>query len=170
MDLKSKVREVPDFPTPGIGFKDIMPLLADADALHEAVDRMGEWAEPRDPEIVLGGEARGFFLGAALAYRLGCGFVPARRPGKLPLETVAREYDLEYGSNTLEVQADALAGHTQVLIHDDVLATGGTARAMAELVEHLGGEVVGFTFLIELTFLNGRERIPGYDVFSLVEY
>ena len=170
MDLKSKVREVPDFPTPGIGFKDIMPLLADADALHEAVDRMAEWARPRSPEIVLGGEARGFFLGAALAYRLGCGFVPARRPGKLPLETITREYELEYGTNSLEVQADALAGCTHVLIHDDVLATGGTARAMAELVEHLGGEVVGFTFLIELAFLNGRERIPGYDVFSLIDY
>jgi adenine phosphoribosyltransferase len=170
VDLKSKVREVPDFPTPGIGFKDIMPLLADPEALHEAVDRMGEWAEQRSPEIVLGGEARGFFLGAALAYRLGCGFVPARRPGKLPLETVMREYELEYGTNSLEVQADALWGKTRVLVHDDVLATGGTARAMAELVEHLGGEVVGFTFLIELTFLNGRERIPGYDVFSLIDY
>jgi adenine phosphoribosyltransferase len=170
LDLKSKIREVPDFPTPGIGFKDIMPLLADADALHEAVDRMGEWAEQRRPEIVVGGEARGFFLGAALAYRLGCGFVPARRPGKLPLEVIRREYQLEYGSNVLEVQADALAGKTRVVIHDDVLATGGTARAMAELVEHLGAVVVGFTFLIELTFLNGRERIPGYDVFSLIEY
>jgi adenine phosphoribosyltransferase len=170
VDLKSKVREVPDFPTPGIGFKDIMPLLADPEALHEAVDRMGAWAEPRKPKIVMGGEARGFFLGATLAYRLGCGFVPARRPGKLPLETIAREYQLEYGSNTLEVQADAFAGRTRVLIHDDVLATGGTARAMAELVEHLGGEVVGFTFLIELTFLNGRERIPGYDIFAVIDY
>ena len=170
MDLKSKVREVPDFPTPGIGFKDIMPLLADPEALHDAVDRMADWAEPRSPEIVLGGEARGFFLSAALAYRLGCGFVPARRPGKLPLETIARDYDLEYGSNTLEVQSDALGGRTRVLIHDDVLATGGTARAMAELVEHLGGEVVGFTFLIELAFLNGRERIPGYEVFALIDY
>ena len=170
MDLKSKIRDVPDFPTPGIGFKDIMPLLADPEALHEAVDRMAAWAEPRSPEIVLGGEARGFFLSAALAYRLGCGFVPARRPGKLPLETIARDYELEYGSNTLEVQADALGGKTRVLIHDDVLATGGTARAMAELVEHLGGEVVGFTFLIELAFLNGRERIPGLDVFAAIEY
>ena len=170
VDLKSKIREVPDFPTPGIGFKDIMPLLADADALSDSVDRMGEWAEPRSPEIVLGGEARGFFLGAALAYRLGCGFVPARRPGKLPLEVISREYELEYGSNVLEVQADALGGRTRVLVHDDVLATGGTARALADLVEHLGGEVVGFTFLIELAFLKGRERIPGYDVFSLVEY
>jgi adenine phosphoribosyltransferase len=170
VDLKSKIREVPDFPTPGVGFKDIMPLLADPEALHEAVDRMAEWAEPRRPEIVLGGEARGFFLGAALAYRLGCGFVPARRPGKLPLETIRREYDLEYGSNVLEVQADALGDCTRVLVHDDVLATGGTARAMAELVEYLGGEVIGFTFLSELTFLNGRERIAGYDICSLIQY
>jgi adenine phosphoribosyltransferase len=170
VDLESKIRDVADFPTPGIGFKDIMPLLADAAALHEAIDRMAEWAEPRRPDVVVGGEARGFFLGAALAYRLGCGFVPARRPGKLPLKTIRREYDLEYGSNVLELQADALAGETRVLIHDDVLATGGTARAMAELVEDLGGEVVGFTFLIELTFLNGRERIPGYDVLALVDY
>ena len=132
---------------------------------------MAEWAEPRSPEIVLGGEARGFFLGAALAYRLGCGFVPARRPG----QAATRDDQLASTSSStartsLEVQADALAGRTRVLVHDDVLATGGTARAMAELVEHLGGEVVGFTFLIELAFLNGRERIPGYDVFSLVEY
>ena len=170
MDLKAKIREVPDFPTPGIGFKDIVPLLADADALHEAVERMAQWAEPRRPEIVVGGEARGFLLGAALAYRLGCGFVPARRPGKLPFETVRRTYELEYGSNVLELQADALTDDTRVLVHDDVLATGGTAGAMAELVEDLGGVVVGFTFLIELTFLNGRERIPGYDVCALVEY
>ena len=170
MDLKSKVREVPDFPTPGIGFKDIMPLLADADALHEAVDRMGEWAEPRDPEIVVGGEARGFFLGAALAYRLGCGFVPARRPGKLPLETISAEYALEYGRNTLELQADAFEGGTRVLIHDDVLATGGTSKAMAGLVEQLGGEVVGMAFLIELDFLKGRDQLADYDLFSLIHY
>ena len=170
IDLKTKIRDVPDFPTPGIGFKDIMPLLADAEALREAIDRMAEWAEPRRPEVVVGGEPRGFFLGAALAYRLGCGFVPARRPGKLPLETIRREYALEYGSNVLELQADALAGGPRVLIHDDVLATGGTARAMADLVEHLGGVVVGFTFLIELAFLNGREQIPGYDVLSLITY
>jgi adenine phosphoribosyltransferase len=170
LDLKAKIREVSDFPTPGIGFKDIMPLLADADALRESIDRMAQWAEPRRPELVVGGEARGFFLGAALAYRLGCGFVPARRPGKLPPETIRREYELEYGSNVLELQADALAGNTRVLIHDDVLATGGTARAMAELVESLGGVVVGFTFLIELTFLNGRERLPGHDVLALIDY
>lgn len=170
VDLKAKIRDVEDFPTPGIGFKDIMPLLADADALREVVDRMGEWAAPRRPQVVVGGEARGFFFGAALAYKLGCGFVPARRPGKLPLETISREYALEYGSNVLELQADAIRGGARVLVHDDVLATGGTARAMAELVEHLGGEVVGFAFLIELTFLGGRAQIPGYDVLSLIQY
>ena len=170
VDLKAKIREVPDFPTPGIGFKDVMPLLADSEALREAVDRMAEWGGARRPEIVVGGEARGFFLGAALAYRLGCGFVPARRPGKLPLETISLEYVLEYGSNVLELQADALSGAARVLIHDDVLATGGTARAMAELVEKLGGVVVGFAFLIELTFLNGRRQIEGYDVTSLIQY
>jgi adenine phosphoribosyltransferase len=170
VDLKAKIRDVPDFPSPGIGFKDIMPLLADAEALHDAIDRMAEWAAPRRPELVVGGEARGFFLGAALAYRLACGFVPARRPGKLPLETISREYALEYGSNVLELQADALRGGTRVLIHDDVLATGGTARAMAELVEQLGGEVVGFTFLIELTFLSGRERLGDRDLLALIRY
>jgi adenine phosphoribosyltransferase len=170
IDLKAKVRDVADFPTPGIGFKDIMPLLADAAALHDVVDRMAEWAAPREPEFVLGGEARGFFLGLALAYRLGCGFVPARRPGKLPLETISAEYALEYGSNVLELQADAFHDGARVLIHDDVLATGGTAVAMAALAEQLGGEVVGFAFLIELTFLNGRDRLGGRDVLSLIQY
>lgn len=170
VDLKNKVRDVPDFPTPGIGFKDIMPLLADAEALRETVDRMAEWGAERRPEIVVGGEARGFLVGAALAYKLGCGFVPARRPGKLPLETIAAEYSLEYGSNVLEVQRDAIAGGARVLIHDDVLATGGTARAMADLVEQIGGTVVGFAFLIELAFLNGRDQIADYDVLSLIQY
>jgi adenine phosphoribosyltransferase len=170
VDLKAKIREVPDFPTPGIGFKDIMPLLADAEALRETIDRMAEWGAERGPEVVVGGEARGFLIGAALAYELGCGFVPARRPGKLPLETVAAEYSLEYGSNVLELQRDAIAGGARVLVHDDVLATGGTARAMADLVEQLGGTVVGLAFLIELTFLNGRQQIADYDVLSLIQY
>jgi adenine phosphoribosyltransferase len=170
VDLEAKIRDVQDFPAPGIEFKDIMPLLADAEALREVVDRMAEWAAPRRPEVVVGGEARGFFFGAALAYKLGCGFVPARRPGKLPLETIGMEYALEYGSNVLELQADAIRGGARVLIHDDVLATGGTARAMAELVEQLGGEVVGFAFLIELAFLNGREQIGDYEVLSLIRY
>jgi adenine phosphoribosyltransferase len=170
VDLKAKIREVPDFPTPGIGFKDIMPLLADAETLHEAVARMAAWGAERGPELVVGGEARGFLLGAALAYELECGFVPARRPGKLPPETISAEYALEYGSNVLELQRHAIAGGTRVLIHDDVLATGGTAAAMAGLVEELGGEVVGFAFLIELGFLNGRARLGDRDVLSLIAY
>ncbi len=170
VDLEARIRDVPDFPTPGIGFKDIMPLLADAEALREVVDRMAEWAAPRRPEVVVGGEARGFFFGAALAYKLGCGFVPARRPGKLPLETISMEYALEYGSNVLELQTDAIRGGARVLIHDDVLATGGTAKAMAKLVEQLGGEVVGFAFLIELAFLKGREQIGEYELLSLIQY
>ena len=168
--LKAKIRDVPDWPEEGIVFKDIMPLLADAGALKETIDLLGDWAADRRPQIVVGGEARGFFIGSAIAYKLGCGFVPARRPGKLPLETISAEYALEYGTNTLELQADAFVGGTRVLIHDDVLATGGTAKATIDLVEQLGGEVVGLPFIIELDFLNGREKIGDYDVFSLIHY
>jgi adenine phosphoribosyltransferase len=168
--LKAKIRDVPDWPEPGIVFKDIMPLLADAEALREAIDMLGDWAEERKPQVVIGGEARGFFIGSAIAYRLGCGFVPARRPGKLPRDTISAEYALEYGRNALELQADAFEGGTRALIHDDVLATGGTSKAMAGLVEQLGGEVVGMAFLIELDFLKGVEKLAGYDVFSLIHY
>jgi adenine phosphoribosyltransferase len=169
-DLQALVREVPDFPTPGIAFKDVMPLLADPQALREIVARMAEWGRERSPQIVVGGEARGFLLGAALAYELGGGFVPARRPGKLPPETIGAEYALEYGTNALELQRHAIEGGTRVLVHDDVLATGGTAAAMAGLIEQLGGEVVGFAFLIELSFLNGRDRLGERDVLSLIRY
>jgi adenine phosphoribosyltransferase len=168
--LKSLIRDVPDWPEPGVVFKDIMPLLADRDALRETIDQLGDWAEERKPDILVGGEARGFFIGSAIAYRLGCGFVPARRPGKLPLETISAEYALEYGKNTLELQADAFEDGARVIIHDDVLATGGTSKAMAELVEQLGGKVVGIQFIIELDFLKGREKIGNYDVFSLIHY
>jgi adenine phosphoribosyltransferase len=168
--LKAKIRDVPDWPEDGVVFKDIMPLLADRDALRETIDLLGDWAEERRPDIVIGGEARGFFIGSAIAYKLGCGFVPARRPGKLPLETISVEYALEYGKNSLELQSDAFQGGTRALIHDDVLATGGTAKAMAELVEQLGGEVAGIQFIIELDFLRGREKIADYDVFSLLHY
>ena len=168
--LKAKVRDVPDWPQEGVIFRDIMPLLADPQALRETIDRIGDWAEERRPDIVVGGEARGFFIGSAVAYRLGCGFVPARRPGKLPLTTIGEEYALEYGTNALELQSDAFEGGSRVLIHDDVLATGGTSKAMAKLVEQLGGEVVGMAFIIELDFLSGREQIAEYDVFSLIHY
>ena len=168
--LKAKVRDVPDWPQEGVIFRDIMPLLADPQALKETIDRIGDWSEERRPDIVVGGEARGFFIGSAVAYRLGCGFVPARRPGKLPLTTIGEEYALEYGTNALELQADAFKGGSRVLIHDDVLATGGTSKAMAKLVEQLGGVVVGLAFIIELDFLNGREQISEYDVVSLIHY
>jgi len=170
VDLSAKIRDIPDFPKRGIVFKDIMPLLADPEALHETVERLAEFAEPRTPDLILGAEARGFILGAALAYRLNCGFVAARKPGKLPWRTVSVKYALEYGFDALELHADAIKPGTRVIVHDDLLATGGTARAKVDLVEQLGGEVVGLAFVIELEFLNGRERLEGYDVFSLIQY
>ena len=170
VDLSAKIRDIPDFPKRGIVFKDIMPLLADADALHETVEELAAFAEPRKPDYILGAEARGFILGAALAYRLRCGFVAARKPGKLPWRTVSAKYALEYGFDALEVHADAIQSGARVLIHDDLLATGGTAKATVELVEQLGGEVVGLPFIIELEFLKGRARLAGYDVFSLLRY
>lgn len=169
-DLHAKVRDVYDFPKPGIVFKDIMPLLADPEALRKTVDLLGEWAEPRRPDIILGAEARGFITGGALACRLGCGFVPARKPGKLPWRTVSAKYALEYGFDALEVHADAIIRGQRVLVHDDVLATGGTAKAKCDLVEQLGGEVVGAAFIISLEFLAGRDRLEGYDVHSLIQY
>jgi adenine phosphoribosyltransferase len=168
--LKAKIRDVPDFPEPGIVFKDIMPLLADPDCLRETVNLLGEWAEPRKPDVILGAEARGFILGAALAYELGCGFVAARRPGKLPWKTVSATYALEYGENALELHADAITNGARVLVHDDVLATGGTARAICDLATQLGGEIVGVEFVIELGFLEGRQHLEGYDVHSLITY
>jgi adenine phosphoribosyltransferase len=169
-DLKALIRDVPDFPKPGIVFKDIMPLLADANALRLTVDQLAEWIEPRKPDLILGAEARGFITGGALACRLGCGFVAARKPGKLPWRTVSAKYALEYGYDVLELHADAITGGQRVIVHDDLLATGGTARAKCELVEQLGGEVVGVAFIISLDFLNGRERLADYDVFSLIQY
>jgi adenine phosphoribosyltransferase len=170
VDLAAKIRDVPDFPKPGIVFKDIMPLLADKAALREAVERIAEWAGPKQPDLVLGAEARGYITGGALACRLGCGFVAARKPGKLPWRTVAAKYALEYGFDSLEVHADAIVAGQKVLIHDDVLATGGTAKATVELVEQLGGDVVGLPFIIELEFLHGREQLGDYEVFSLLKY
>jgi adenine phosphoribosyltransferase len=169
-NLEAKIRDVPDFPEPGIVFKDIMPLVADPATFHEAVDRLAEWIEPRRPDLILGAEARGFILGGALAYKLGCGFIAARRPGKLPWKTVSATYALEYGENTLELHADALSAGARVLVHDDLLATGGTAAAICDLVEQLGGEVVGLAFVIELTFLEGRKHLERYDVHSLITY
>jgi adenine phosphoribosyltransferase len=170
IDLKTRVREVPDFPEPGIGFKDITPLLLDPAALRQAVDELAAWTAEREPDLVLGAEARGFLLGGAIACQVGCGFVPARRPGKLPPETVTASYLLEYGENALEVAADAISHGARVVIHDDVLATGGTVEAIGGLVEQLGGTVVGVNFVIELSFLEGRKRFADYDLYSLITY
>jgi len=170
IDLAAKVRAIPDFPKEGILFRDIMPLLQDPATLREAVDRIVEYGTGRHVDVVLGAEARGFILGAAVAYGLGAGFVCARKPGKLPYETVSAEYELEYGTDKLEIHADAIKPGQNVLVHDDLLATGGTARAKVELVEKLGGKVVGIAFLIELAALKGRDKLEGYDVFSLITY
>jgi adenine phosphoribosyltransferase len=170
IDLRTRVREVEDFPEPGIGFKDITPLLLDPAALTQAVDELAAWTAEREPDLVLGAEARGFYLGAAIAKEVGCGFLPARRPGKLPPETVTARYVLEYGENALEVAAEAIASGARVVIHDDVLATGGTVEAIAGLVEQLGGHVVGINFVIELSFLEGRKRLGDYDLHALITY
>jgi adenine phosphoribosyltransferase len=169
-DLRSKIREIPDFPKPGIVFKDIMPLLADAESLQATVDELAEWVEPLNVDYVVGAEARGFILGSALAYKLGCGFVAARKPGKLPYLTVGAKYALEYGFDALEMHVDAVPSGSRVLVHDDLLATGGTAKAKIELVEQLGAEVVGLAFVVELTFLGGRDKLYPYRVHSLVQY
>jgi adenine phosphoribosyltransferase len=170
MDLRGFIRDIPDFPKPGIVFKDITPLLLDPGALDAAVIELAAWARPLGVDLVAAAEARGFILGAALARELGVGFVPARKPGKLPGETVSAEYILEYGVDALEMHADALRGGARVLLHDDLLATGGTARALCELVEGRGAVVAGVGFLVELAFLGGREKLAGYDVHALIAY
>jgi adenine phosphoribosyltransferase len=170
VDLRAHVRDIPDFPRAGIVFKDITPLLLDPAALSSAIDGLAAQAAPRRAELVVAAEARGFILGAAIARAIGAGFVPARKPGKLPHETVSAEYALEYGIDALEVHADALAGGARVLVHDDLLATGGTARALCDLVAGLGAEIVGCAFLIELSFLGGRARLAPHDVFALIDY
>ncbi|HEY4348440.1 MAG TPA: adenine phosphoribosyltransferase [Gaiellaceae bacterium] len=170
LDLKTRIREVEDFPTPGVGFKDITPLLADPQALRQTISALATWVETRGADIVVGAEARGFILGAAVAAQAGVGFVPARRPGKLPPETVGATYLLEYGENVLEIHPDLIPKGSRVIIHDDVLATGGTVEAIRGLIERIGGEVVGACFIIELTFLGGRERLDGLDLESLISY
>ena len=170
IDLRSKIRDIPDFPKPGIVFKDIMPLLADAGALQAAVDELAAWAQPQEIDYVVGAEARGFILGSALAYKLDCGFVCARKPGKLPYLTVGAKYALEYGFDALEMHVDAVPKGSRVLVHDDLLATGGTAKAKIDLVEQLGAEVVGLAFVVELSFLGGRDKLYPYRVHSLIQY
>lgn len=170
MDLKSLIREVPDFPKQGINFKDITTLLKDGEALRTVIDIFAERFEKAKPDLVVGAESRGFLFGAPLAYKLGAGFVLVRKPGKLPAAVTKVTYDLEYGQDSLEIHLDAIQPGQRVLIVDDLLATGGTVSATAELVKKLGGEIVGCAFLIELDFLKGRDRLSGYDVFSLLHY
>lgn len=170
MNLRDYIRDIPDYPREGIVFKDITPLFLDPGALRYTVDRLAEIARPLDVDLVVSAEARGFMLGGAVAAQIGAGFIPARKPGKLPREVNTVEYVLEYGVDALEVHKDALAGGARVLVHDDLLATGGTARALCDLVEKAGAEVVACAFVIELAFLHGRERLAPHDVYSLVVY
>ena len=169
-DLKQKIREIPDFPKPGILFYDITTLLKDAVGFRAVIDGLKQQYEGIKVDTVLGIEARGFIFAPALAYALNAGFVPVRKPKKLPGETTRITYDLEYGTDTLEIHRDAIGEGHRVLIVDDLLATGGTASAVAKLVEQMGGIVVGLCFVVELTFLNGREKLQGHDVFSLIQY
>jgi adenine phosphoribosyltransferase len=169
-DLKSLIREVPDFPKPGILFYDITTLLKDKHGFRGVIDGLKDHYRDTQVDIVLGIEARGFIFAPALAYALCAGFVPVRKPKKLPSECVSITYDLEYGTDTLEMHKDAIRRGARVLIVDDLLATGGTASAAARMVQDAGGVVVGLGFVIELTFLPGRSRIPGHEVFSLIQY
>ena len=170
VDLRAFIRDIPDFPRPGILFRDITPLLLHPGALDAAVTGLAARVQPSDVDFVVAAEARGFILGAALARELHAGFVPARKPGKLPGDTVSAEYTLEYGIDALEMHADAFADGATVLVHDDLLATGGTARALCNLVADLGAQIVGCAFLVELAALGGRQRLSPHHVYSLIEY
>jgi adenine phosphoribosyltransferase len=170
MDLKAKVRVIEDFPKEGISFKDITTLLKDKEAYHHTVDIMVDICNKIGTDVIVGPEARGFVLGAPVAYGLGTGFVLVRKPGKLPADTVSYEYELEYGTDILEIHKDAIQPGQRVVIVDDLLATGGTALAVAKLVEKLGGKVVGMVFAMELKFLNGRRTLEGYEVHSLIQF
>ncbi|MEF9959054.1 MAG: adenine phosphoribosyltransferase [Niameybacter sp.] len=170
MDLYSLIRDVENFPKEGILFRDITPLLQDAKGLQESIDKMAEEVQDVDFDLVIGPESRGFIFGVPLAYKLQKGFVPVRKPGKLPYKTIGQSYDLEYGSNTIELHIDAIQPGQKVIIVDDLLATGGTTKAIVELIEKLGGEVVKIVYLIELEELNGREILGGQNIVSLLKY
>jgi adenine phosphoribosyltransferase len=170
MNLAKMIRDVPDFPVKGVLFKDITTLLKDPDAFQEAIDGLIDRFLDEEIDIVAAIEARGFIFGAPLAYELAAGFVPIRKPGKLPWETISASYTLEYGTNTLEIHKDAIQPGQRVLLVDDVLATGGSAKAAAELIERLGGKIVSIVFLVDLTYLKGMEKLQGYDVFSLIKF
>jgi adenine phosphoribosyltransferase len=169
-DLKHIIRDIPDFPEKGVIFRDITPLLNNPDAFEEVIDRLTEETEGLAIDRIVGVESRGFIFGTPLAMRLGVGFVPARKPGKLPAEIVREEYSLEYGTAAIEIHKDAITPGENVLILDDLLATGGTAAAACSLVEKLGGKITGCAFVIELDFLNGREKLPGRNIMSLIRY
>ncbi len=169
-ELKSFIRDIPDFPKKGIIFRDITPLLKNSKAFKFAVESMLEHFKSLKVDKIVSMEARGFIFGSVLSYKLNCGFVPVRKKGKLPYETVSIEYELEYGKDILEIHKDAINVRDNIMIVDDVLATGGTAKAVAKLVEKCGGKIVGLSFLIELTYLNPRENLVGYDIFSLIRY
>ena len=170
MDLKSTIREIEDFPIKGVSFKDITTLTKDKDAFAEAVNLIVEDLRDKNVDYIVGPEARGFLFGAAVAYGLGVGFIPIRKPGKLPAQTTSFEYELEYGKNTLEIHTDAVSKGDRIAIVDDLLATAGTVSATAALIESLGGEVVALEFIIELEFLNGREKVSRYHTNSLIKY
>lgn len=170
MNLRDKVRVIEGFPKEGISFKDVTTLLQDGEALRESINIIAEHLKDKNVDIVIGPEARGFLFGVPVAYALGAGFVPVRKPGKLPYETMQTSYDLEYGSDVLEIHKDAIKKGQRVAIVDDLLATGGTVAAVAKLVEESGGEVVAIDFLIELTELKGREKIAKYDIMSVIDY
>ncbi|MEX0783826.1 MAG: adenine phosphoribosyltransferase [Dehalococcoidia bacterium] len=170
VDLKALIRDIPDFPTPGILFRDITPLLCDPDAFREVLDTLSERVRAAGAEAIVGIESRGFIFGCPLADRLGLPFVPVRKPGKLPAARMSVEYSLEYGDSQLDIHEDALAAGQRAFIVDDLLATGGTAAAASKLVELVGGIVAGYGFVIELTALGGRERLAGYDTFSIIQY
>jgi adenine phosphoribosyltransferase len=170
MDLKEKIRVIENFPKPGISFKDITTLLQDGEALRKTIDTLTEFVKDKKIDVVVGPEARGFLLGTPIAYNLGVGFVPVRKPGKLPGDTLRYEYKLEYGNDALEIHKDSIKPGQRVLIVDDLLATGGTISSAAKLIEQLGGEVVSIAFIVELTGLHGRERLKGYEVNSAVQY
>jgi len=169
MDLASYIRNIPDFPRPGIQFKDITTLLKDGDAFRETINRLVDLFWDKGIELIVGIEARGFIIGAPLAYELRCGFVPVRKKGKLPAATLSKTYDLEYGSATLEIHRDAIHPGQRVLIVDDLLATGGTTKAVCAMVEELGGNIVGVGFVIELEALKGREKLSPHPVYSLIQ-
>ena len=170
MDLKKYIADIPDFPEPGVIFRDVTPLLANKDAYQESIRLISEFAKDKKVDVIVGPEARGFLFGCPVALALHCGFVPVRKPGKLPREVISQSYDLEYGSNEIQMHSDSIQPGQNVLVVDDLLATGGTVEAAISLIEKMGGNVVGTAFLIELEALKGRELLKDYDVFSVLKY